>query len=245
MSSSSPVSESPCIVEGVEPFLAELQQPVTLRVLDAEHPDRHRPERFVHQIYQQRYDADIRSFYPTLLTFTAHSELRAVVGFRAGLVRPLFSERYLDEPVDRLIGDHWAEPVDRAQIVEVGNLALASPGQARWVIAAVTVYLRAAGYRWVLFTAVTPLINAFRRLGLNPIRLAAADPARLQDGGRQWGRYYDTRPYVCAGDIEAGHRKLTASGSVGQPMLYSLLEQAERHGSGPQLRLDNRLEGVQ
>lgn len=241
MKSDSSALESPCVVAGVEPFLAELQQPVRLHVLDAGHPSRPMPERFVRQVYHRHYGADIQSFYPTLLAFTSHAELRAVVGVRACREAPLFSEQYLDTPVDRLIAGHWEEPVGRDRIVEVGNLALANPGQARWVIAAVTLYLRSAGYRWVLFTAVTPLVNAFHRLGLNPIRLAPADPERLEDRGRHWGRYYDSRPHVCAGDIEAGYRKLCGSGAARHPRLAALFEQAERQAAGLPPSPDDRL----
>jgi hypothetical protein len=232
MSPSSPLAASPCVVDGVEPLLTELPHPITLDVLEAGHPHRHQTERFVHGVFAQCYGADIRSFYPTLLAFGMHAELLGVAGFRDGHGQALFSEQYLDQPVEQLIDAHWGEPAERRQIVEVGNLALANPGQARWVIAAVTMFLHAAGYRWVLFTAVKPLINAFRRLGLNPIELAPADVTRLADDGQQWGSYYATNPLVCVGDIEAGYRKLVNCSGTRQPMLQALLEQV-RHSAAP------------
>lgn len=235
MTNRSTPSASPCVVEGVEPLLTELPHPISVDVLAADHPDRRRPEAFVRQVFKQCYDADIRTFYPTLLAFTQHAELMGVAGFRGAAGQTLFSEQYLDQPLEELIGAHWAEPIERREIVEVGNLALASPGQARWVIAAVTLFLHAAGYRWVLFTAVKPLINAFRRLGLDPITLAPADPARLADDGQHWGSYYAGNPSVCVGDIEAGYRKLVNSTGARQPLLRALLEQVQRHAPATQL----------
>lgn len=224
MNTGSSSSASPCVVEGVEPLLTELPHPIALDVLEAAHPHRHTAQRFVHAVFKQCYDADIRAFYPTLLAFGLHAELLGVVGFRDGEGQSLFSEQYLDRPLEQLIGEHWAEPVERREIVEVGNLALANPGQARWIIAAVTLFLHTQGYRWVLFTAVRPLINAFRRLGLNPIELAQADPKRLADDGQQWGSYYASHPLVCVGDIQAGYRKLIDSAGARQPLMQALLD---------------------
>lgn len=224
-------ASNPCVVEGVEPLLTELQEPISLRVLATGDADRQTSERFVQQMFRRSYGADITSFYPTLLSFSVRDALVGVAGFRAAGGGSLFSEQYLDQPLERLISHFWNLSVDRNQIVEVGNLALASPGQARWVIAAVTVFLHSRGYRWVMFTAVTPLINAFRRLGLKPVVLAPADPARLAEDGQRWGSYYAAKPSVCVGDIEAGYRKLVSSAPARQPMLQVLLEQARQHAS--------------
>lgn len=224
-------STSPCTVEGVDPLLTELQQPMTLRLVRGGHPERASVEQFIHALFRHSYGADIQSFYPNLLAFSAQAQLRAVLGYRCGDRQSLFAEQYLDAPAEQVIRDRCGEPVERQKIVEVGNLALASPGQARWVIAAVTLYLHMSGYRWVLFTAVKPLINAFQRLGLNPLPLAPADPARLSDAGRSWGSYYAGGPLVCAGDIAAGHHKLIGSITQRQPLLKALLEQARAQAS--------------
>lgn len=222
-------SASPCVVEGVEPLLTELPHPISVDILETGHPDRQRPEHFVRDVFRACYGADIRTYYPTLLTFSMHSELLGVAGYRAGEGQTLFSEQYLDHPLEQLITRHWDEPVERRHLVEVGNLALISPAQARWVIAAVTLFLHTAGYRWVLFTAVKPLINAFRRLGLNPIALTQADPRRLADEGQHWGSYYAASPSVCVGDIGAGYRKLVGSATHRHPLLQALLDQVREH----------------
>ncbi|MBU1191836.1 MAG: thermostable hemolysin [Gammaproteobacteria bacterium] len=233
MQSSRFSASGPCVVEGVEPLLTELQDPISLCVLEAGDAGRQTSERFVQQVFQRSYGADITSFYPTLLSFSVRDALVGVAGFRAAGGNRLFSEQYLDQPLEQLISNFWNVPVDRNQIVEVGNLAMTSPGQARWVIAAVTVFLYSRGYRWVMFTAVNPLINAFRRLGLKPVVLASADPARLAEDGQRWGSYYAAKPSVCVGDIEAGYRKLVSSAPVRQPMLQVLLEQAQQQAALP------------
>lgn len=119
----------------------------------------------------------------------------------------------------------------RNSIVEVGNLAPAGPGQARWLIMTVTALLHHAGYRHVVFTAVPALYNAFRRMGLQPVALGRADPVRLGPGSRDdWGAYYRMEPMVYGGDIAHGYQHIESSLSMSQPHLISLWRQAAELG---------------
>jgi len=215
-----------CVVDGVEPLLAELQDRVDLHCAGTGGSGRVDLESFVYRIFQRAYGARLTEFYPSLTAFSTDGRIRGVVGHRDGRAAALFAEQYLDAPAESVLTNRFGESVDRNRLVEVGNLAFDHRGDARWLIAAMTVLLYSAGYRWVLFTAVKPLFNAFRRLGLRPIAVAAADPARLCDGGVCWGSYYAAGPLVCGGDIEAGFRKLTAHVSSRQPQLQALLREA-------------------
>lgn len=166
-------------------------------------------EAMVRDVFQERYGASVREFYPRLLGFECGAVLHAVVGLRSSQDNErFFSEQYLDRSIEQLLATLRGAAVERGMIAEIGNLAFTTTGQARWLIAAVTAYLYAAGFRWVLFTAVTPLYNAFKRLGLSPLHVASASPMRLQDEGASWGRYYETEPQVWVGDIHAGYRTL-------------------------------------
>ncbi len=169
---------------------------------------RPRLEHFVQQAFFAAYGAHVREFSPLLVGFQGNGGLQAVAGLRDAGVVPLFSEQYLDEPIEALLARQGGVAVERHRIVEVGNLALDEPGHARWLIGAVTLMLHAAGYHHVVFTAVRPLVNAFARLGLSPVVFGEADRSRLPESGRRWGRYYEARPVVCAGDVGAGWRHL-------------------------------------
>ena len=226
---------NPCIVAGVEPLLSDLREPVRIH-FRGEHDAERRPlEVFIYRVFQQAYGAELHTFYPNLTAFTTGGRIRGVVGYRNGITQPLFSEQYLDDPVEKMMTTRLDRNVERRHIVEVGNLALTGTGEARWVIAAMTVLLQAAGYRWVLFTAVRPLFNAFQRLGLNPVQIAIPAPERLPDGGNHWGSYYQNGPMVYAGNIEAGYRKLSTHVSQRQPRLHALLQEAQRMGTGTRL----------
>jgi len=220
------VAADPCVLEDVRPLLTELQTAIRLRLIDDEHPRRLGVERFIRDAFRCNYGAELNSFHPTLLSFDAPDGICAAVGYRDGRDRPLFSEQYLPAPADALVAGRVGRDIRRTELVEVGNLAISAGAEARWLIAAVTVFLHELGYRWVLFTAVKPLFNAFRRLGLNPIELAEARAEQLPDGGRNWGRYYDGHPMVCAGNIASGYHKLRRHLSGPHPALGNLLEQA-------------------
>lgn len=219
-----------CVIDAVQPLLTDLPEPVEAGYCGAGGRGRAELEQFVRRIFREAYGAELPALYPQLLAFRTAAALRGAVGFRDGMVKPLFSEQYLDAAAESVIAAHVGQAVARHELVEVGNLALAAPGEARWMIAATTAFLHAAGYRWVLFTAVRPLFNAFRRLGLKPIMLAAPDPARLPDRGRNWGSYYQAGPLVCAGDIAAGYHKLAHHLGAGRPRLQALLNEVRGLG---------------
>ena len=218
----------PCVLESVQPLLSELTASIHVDVVDTGHVDRAEAQAFVHRVFARRYRADVRSFYPTLLSFHDQGHPRAVVGFRAAVAGRLFAEQYLEEAAQGLIGERIGSAVSRDELVEVGSLALENPGDARWVIAASTCFLHALGYRWVLFTATRALINTFQRLGLQPLALVSARPLLLDDKGEQWGNYYQTGPVVCAGNIASGYQKLHRHVAHGQPLLRSLLNEMEQ-----------------
>ncbi len=223
--------EHPCVDARVDPLLSELREAVKLHRAAPGDPRRAELEAFVAAVFRSSCGARIQSFLPELLAFEAGAALCAVVGCRGAAGQHLFAEHYLDRPAERVIGAVLGREVRRAELVEVGNLALAYPGQARWVIAATTAFLAAAGYRWVIFTAAGPLFNAFGRLGLRPVPLAAADPKRLADGGAAWGRYYDAQPRVYAGDVRAGLAKLRAAVWSRRGHSQALLGQARALGT--------------
>jgi hypothetical protein len=216
---------------GVEPLLAELPVPIHARNVGLGHPLRPCLQSFVREAFRREHAAEIYSFHPNLLSFAAGGALRAVVGYRDSLQTPLFAEQYLDQSAHELASSRLGLEVRREQLVEVGNLALADPGNARWVIAASTAFLAAAGYRWVLFTANRNLANAFQRLGLTPLALATANPHRLPDRGMSWGSYYAAGPSVYVGDIQAGCRKLLTGGYHSRPNLHALLHACQRLGA--------------
>lgn len=187
-------------------------RPLTLYIA-ADGTHRVGAEHFIRQCFALHHGARIRQFMPTLLTLeTADGELQGAVGLRRAEHNPLFLERYLDVPIEKMLRDRTGCAPARAEIVEVGNLAATGSGAARLLIVALTDLLIAMGQRWVAFTGTPLLLNSFQRLGLTPCPLGLADPARMGSDLPDWGTYYASHPQVMAGEIFGGHQRLLQLG---------------------------------
>ena len=168
-------------------------------------PQRCAFETFIQQRFRKAHGADIRHFMPELFgMIDASNALCAVVGVRLASTGPLFLECYLDEAIAPLISATADQTVERSAIVEVGNLAASDTANARMSIIAMTYLLAMGGLEWVAFTGNLGLVNSFHHLGLKPVTLCAADPARLGNDRHAWGSYYESKPWVHVGNIRAG-----------------------------------------
>lgn len=170
-------------------------------------PAREQVEDFIRAVYARRHAARVRSFMPELVGLHHGDELVAAAGYRRA-TEPLFLERYLDGPVHEVLGRAAGHPVDRTCLVEVGNLAASEAGAGRRLIRALGPHLAELGVEWVVGTLTQELRHLFDRMGVTPLPLAAADPARLGAEARDWGRYYEHRPMVLAGHLPAALRRL-------------------------------------
>ena len=181
-----------------------------LDILHQDHPERSDVTDYVHRKFAQVYGADVQSFMPHFIRLRDGSgKYKTVMGYRDAGHYPLFLEQYLDVPVEEMIAQLVGHPVDRNTIVEVGNMVENEPGDARLAIISATAFLRVAGYRWVVFTGVGRMRNAFRRFGLEPVEMIKADQSRLSEEDRErWGSYYQGNPTVFFGDIEKGYENL-------------------------------------
>lgn len=205
---------------------AETPQMRLLRALPDD-PQRSTFESFIQQRFRQAHGADIRHFMPQLFGMSdALGALHAVVGVRLASDGPLFLEGYLDEAIDPLISAAADQAIVRSGIVEVGNLAASSTGSARLSIIAMTYLLAMGGLEWVAFTGNLGLVNSFHRLGLKPVTLCAADPARLGEDRHAWGSYYESKPWVHVGNIRAGFVHLSNTGLFSRLGLPTSMEGA-------------------
>ncbi len=178
-----------------------------------EDPRRLALEDFIRQRFAEHYGARVRHFMPCLLGLHGDGgQVQGAVGLRSARRRPLFLERYLDAPIEEAVSLRSGRQVPREEIVEVGNLAAFGSASARLLIVALTDLLVAQGFRWVVFTGTSALLNSFQRLALEPLALAPADPARMGEELADWGSYYASRPQLMAGEILPGHQRLLQLG---------------------------------
>lgn len=159
----------------------------------------------VRQVYARCYGAQVTGFARELAVATdAAGAVSCVAGMRhAG--EGLFSQVYLDAPLNEVLGRHYGDVVLPGEIVEIASMACARPAVGLPLLDAMTDRGRAAGMRYAVFTATRPLWTMLERAGVPLARLAPARADRVADPA-SWGGYYDTDPWVCAVNEPLGQR---------------------------------------
>lgn len=172
----------------------------TTRLCGPAAPERAELEQFIRLVFHRAYGASIKHFMPQLMSLRdAGGRLLAVCGLRNADHGALFLETYLDAPVEHVIADRTQHGVERSDIVEIGNLAVAEPGIAPHLLASVSHYLHGTGTQWAVFTAIPVLRNSLTRLNMQLEVLADASLQRIVPEERpEWGSYYDKNPQVMA-----------------------------------------------
>lgn len=190
----------PATLDQPSPILDRLAA-TRLHAIPPDSPARGNVESFIARVFAQRYAARVPSYAPNLVALERRGRLVAAAGWRGGATAPLYLERYLDEPVEAAIGRLNGRPVERARIAEASNLAAIQSGDGVRMILAMAEHLDRHGHEWVVFTATRELVGILGRLGLHPLCLARAEPARMGAEASAWGSYYETTPIVVAGRI--------------------------------------------
>jgi hypothetical protein len=166
-------------------------------------------EAFIATVYRERYGAELKHFAPLLVSLhDEHDNCVAAAGYRAADSGPLFLERYLCGAVESMLPTPAGRPLLRRRIVEVGHLAAVRAGEGRRLILLLGPHLAGQGFDWVVSTLTQELRNLFVRMGVPPLALGVADPALLGDDAAPWGSYYDHRPLVLAGRLDAALQRL-------------------------------------
>jgi hypothetical protein len=168
-------------------------------------------EHFVHDRFEARHGANVRSFMPTLLGFRDRAQvLRGVAGVRGAGEGRLYLEQYLDRPIESELAAalraRGLAPVDRERIVEVGNLAGTSCRAAVRMVAHIPAWLMSQRYSWIVFTATNSVRQILAGFGAPLVELAQADAGRVAAARDEWGRYYSTDPRVFAGYLPDAER---------------------------------------
>jgi hypothetical protein len=173
------------------------------RCLGAEPEERRMVEGTAVTMIRQRYKDVFGAAISPGFTHYILSGRGASLGYRRAGEETLFVERYLDEPVEAVVGRALLRPVSRSQIIELGNLAATN------AIAMIQLWGAAANDlggldEIAVATLTAPLRKMFRRIGIPIAVLTHADPERLGASIVDWGTYYAFDPQVCVGAIAEG-----------------------------------------
>lgn len=157
-------------------------------------------ERFIAGVYRQHFGARLNHFMPVLASHVVDGRPRAAAGYRSA-VEPLFLERYLPQPVERMLAAAAGQAVAREQIVEIGQFASQCAGEGRRLMLSLARHLVDAGFRWAVITATAELRRLLRHQRLAAAPLAPAPRRCIGDEASLWGSYYRHAPKVLAGDL--------------------------------------------
>jgi hypothetical protein len=158
---------------------------------------RHEAENFALSVYKSSYGATIKNFPTTLIVhFDKSGKFHAVAGFRDSS-DGYFSEYYLDEAIEAVIGAVMRKRVSRDKIVEVSCLASRAPAISIKFMRELVRYGTELGFEWAFFTATARLEKLLLRMRLPLITLGKASATRVPNP-EIWGTYYDTDPRVLA-----------------------------------------------
>lgn len=197
--------------------------PESSHMVQIEDPlNRIRVSEFIERCFRQDYAAQIEVYAKHLIALIDdQNRVQAAVGYQAAASGPLFLEQYLNHPIEQRLSHASGSSVSREQIVEVGNLASRSSGWTRQIILSLAPFFYQQGFKWLVITVTPRVLNSFHKLGvgLELIPLSAADPCRLEQDPKRWGRYYQERPLVMAGHIGKGIARLRKNRALLPPSM--------------------------
>ncbi|MFC3676240.1 thermostable hemolysin [Ferrovibrio xuzhouensis] len=185
-------------------------------------------EQMVSAVFLDEYGAMVSRFPDIMVAVLDDSDHPVCAASLRNHAGGLFSEQYLDEPVEAAIAAASGQSVRRDAILELGSLAAARPGALLILLAGFATLGLASGHRWGLFTASRRLRCFADRLAIPLLDLGPAEAARVPDPAA-WGRYYECAPRVCAVDGlstlgQLDHRKDMPAAPAG-PILTAGLPQ--------------------
>lgn len=166
-------------------------------------------EGFVAAVFERAWGAHVTRFLPWLCSLQPRGDAapEAVLGLRAAVRERLFCEQYLDETLLAVPARLHGQVCERADIMELGNLAASSAGRGALLYLLATQAAHRAGVRYLLFAANRAVRLSILRSGFTPLVVGPADPARLGPQAGEWGRYYDGNPVVMLGDMALTDRQ--------------------------------------
>lgn len=156
----------------------------------------------VRQKYRRSFGAEVMPTPDCFVVCTADhslgagaSKVVACAGMTFSSGARLFSEQYLDEPIEDSISRLELLPASRDAIVEVGSLASVERRAGTELIRAVPILAWCLGKKYILCTITASLKLIFDAVGLNFQPIRGAEAERLGAGAQErWGSYYDQTP---------------------------------------------------
>ena len=176
----------------------------SMEMISTSHRARKEVENFVSQSYKQHFGANLKSFFPEILCVREinSGKLIGAVGFRFAHQQKLFSECYLQKPVEQLIACHEIKPIERKKILELGNFAVENSKHIKTVITLASRIIKNSQADWTVYTLTLPIKFHFKKLDIELNSLGLADISAVNGAAADWGSYYSYRPTVYYSSVQ-------------------------------------------
>ena len=144
---------------------------------------RNKVESFIQASYEKHFSAHLNTFFPLILTVINidNDSIMGALGIRYADEGILFSESYLPDTVENSIFTHEQGVIKRSKIIELGNFVVNSKEDIKFVLPAVSQFIKSLDVDWVVYTLTRPIKSYFNKFGIELNFLHDANPK-----GYQW-----------------------------------------------------------
>ncbi|MFK8012300.1 MAG: thermostable hemolysin [Marinicellaceae bacterium] len=159
---------------------------------------RHDVEKFIKRSYKNNFSADLKSFFPLILTVIniEDNSIMGALGIRYANEGALFSESYLTNSIENSIFELQQSVIDRSKIIELGNFVVNSKEDIKFVIPKVSQFIKSLDVDWAVYTLTRPIKSYFNKFGIKLNYLHDANIESINSAASDWGTYYRFNPAV-------------------------------------------------
>ena len=161
-------------------------------------PRRSQVEEFIKASYEKNFSAKIQTFFPLILTVIniQDDSIMGALGIRYADEDALFSESYLPETIENSIFAHEQGVINRSKIIELGNFVVESKEDIKFILPAVSQFIKSLDVDWVIYTLTRPIKSYFNKFGIELNFLNDAKAEAVNGAATDWGKYYKFNPAV-------------------------------------------------
>ena len=94
-----------------------------LYLADQGDPIRSSIEKVIHNRFLKVHQAQITYYAPIILCLYTDKKIMSSIGITPAAKQTLFVEKYFDQPLETIIATHTDTPIQRSEIIELGNFS--------------------------------------------------------------------------------------------------------------------------
>ena len=155
-------------------------------------------ENFISDKYKEIHNASLSEFFSTLFVGYTENSMQVAIGLENLNGKEAFLEQYLETPVQLSLEKIIQRKVSRDKLVEIGNLASLSMENAKLMVAFLVFHLSQQKIEWAVCTGTVAVRYVLQQMGLHFHVIDKANPNALGAAQKQWGNYYQQKPFVLA-----------------------------------------------